>query len=197
MYRTFLPLVLALSGLLLGGCKEAPPLPPRSQATSTPEESTTQGPGNWEAGFTKAELDAYEVVRGRWIDYQQASQPFFRDGKANADSMELFEEYFYEPEVMQTQLEGFEKDKIKAIGEAQVLWSRASRIDLAAKPPVVVIEECINVARTSISINGANFPSKLRYPVLQTIIFSRDGQRPWQVFGFKGPSTKDIVPCEQ
>lgn len=197
MHRTFLPLALVLSGLLIGGCKEAPPLPPRPQITSTPAESLTQGPGNWEAEFTKAELDAYEVVYARWTDYQAASRTFFRGGQANADSMELFEEYFYQPDVMQAQLEGYEKDKIKVVGETQVLWSRADRINLTARPPVVVVQECINVARTSINVNGANLPSKLRDPVLQTITFSRDGQGPWQVFGFAGPSTEDVVPCEQ
>ncbi|HEY9564222.1 MAG TPA: hypothetical protein VIR30_10670 [Nocardioides sp.] len=182
--------------LLVSGCsEEAKPLPP--QQVSEPTPTATVGPGNWRVKFSKAELAAYSTAVGRWRDYGRRSEKYYRQGKATPGSLEMFEDYFYQPDVMQATLRNYEKKKIRFIGQVQLLWTRASRIELGRTPPVLVFEECVNVARTSISTNGRVTPSGQRDPVLRKVTMSRVGNGPWLVFGYEGPETGDKNPCQQ
>ncbi|NYG60334.1 hypothetical protein BJ980_003257 [Nocardioides daedukensis] len=182
--------------LLVSGCsEEADPLPPVQVSEPTP--TATSGAGNWRVKFSKDELSAYATAVKRWRDYGRRSEKYYRQGKATPASLEMFEDYFYQPDVMQASLRRYEKKKIQFIGQVQLLWTRATKIELARKPPVLVFEECVNVARTSISTNGRVTPSGLRDPVLRTVTMSRIDGGPWLVFGYEGPETGDKSLCEQ
>src|SRR3546814_3305740 len=104
--------------LLVSGCsEEAKPLPP--QQVSEPTPTATVGPGNWRVKFSKAELAAYSTAVGRWRDYGRRSEKYYRPGQATPGSLAMFEDYFYQPAVMQATLTHSEKKNIRFIGSTE------------------------------------------------------------------------------
>src|SRR3546814_17634028 len=114
--------VLGVAVLVAGCSEEAKPLPP--QQVSEPTPTATVGPGNWRVKFSKAELAAYSTAVGRWRDYGRRSEKYYRQGKATPGPLEMFEESFYQTDVMQATMRNYAKQKIRVNGQVKLRGRR-------------------------------------------------------------------------
>ncbi|MDT0201876.1 hypothetical protein [Nocardioides sp. AE5] len=197
MFRPVLIAALLVGAVLVSGCADRAPTLPDKKQMAAPTPTETVGPGPWQDDFAEAELDEYAAALARWEDYQEKAAPIYREGKATADSLALFEEFFMTPDAMQTALEGYEERGVKVVGEVQILWSRAGSVTSDERGTAVVVEQCINVARTSIVEGGRTIASPHRLPILRSISLASIEGAPYQVFSYAGPENGKVTDCEQ
>lgn len=170
--RTTRPLALAaiaLTALIaLGGCGDGPE-PKMTHSASPTSSPPSPSPSAWEAKYTPKQMAEFKEALHRYMEFQRLAEPIYSKGKATKASMKLFKEYFLDPDGKQADLELFEKNKIRAVGLARVLWSRPTRIRHGS----VRIQQCIDNSTSTIYQDGKKVKNTPPFPYIDSIVLDR------------------------
>lgn len=148
----------------------------------------------WRKDYSQEQLAAYREARQRWAAYTRRSEPVWARGRATPEARELFEEFFFQPDLMFSLLESHEQRDITVRGRALVLSTRPLRVDLG-DPTTVVIRQCIDARGVELLSAGTLVTDPGQEPTVRRIVLSRTGGEPFVVVAYKGPETGDKAAC--
>ena len=205
--RTAPVLLIAALALSASGCGPSEPVaipdvtPSTSASSSLPSSSPSSDPDAWRDQYTAAELAAYDAALQRWQSYETRSEPIWAAGKSTPAAEALFKEYWIAWQIEAARLEMYEKNGITVSGLADVLWSKATSIELTKTDtgaPQVVIEQCIDPSSVTSLVNGKP-PEKQRDrgTFIRTVTMEEPPGHQFMVLDLAdGTNQTTVKPCE-
>lgn len=188
--------VLVSTTTACAGGDAEPDAPGGAQQTigGTESDRAEQQPPAWRKDFSKEQVAAYREARRRWAAYTRRSEPVWARGKATGEARELFAEFFFQPDLMVSLLESYQRRDITMRGRTLVLSSRPVRVDLG-DTTTVVLRQCVDSRGVQVLAAGTLLTDPEQVPTVRRIVLSRTGEEPFVVVAYKGPETGDKVAC--
>lgn len=190
-------LVSGLMVSLVAGCggDDPEPMPPAANAPVSSSPARDKRPPTWRKDFSRDEVAAYRTAEKRWETYTERSAPIWEKGRATPKAEALFEEFFYQPDVMFQLLESYERRDVTVRGIPLVLSSRPAKVRLDQDPVTVVVRQCIDARPVQMTVAGVPLTDPDQLPMTRRITLSRVDDGPFQVIAYKGPETGDKHAC--
>lgn len=178
-------LTLALTGCQGDGNEaDGDPTEVPSTSTETPTETETTADTSWREEYNEEQLQAYEAALQRVDDYEQTSEPIWREGIATPEAEALFAEYWLVPQVPYGQLQTYQEVDVQISGRPTVLDSRATRVALSDGGESVTIDQCVDYSTSRFIQYGTQTTGGASEPVLRTVQIDRfvgERETPWQI----------------
>lgn len=181
----------ALSFALAGCSSDEQPSTTPSPAQTKPTPTATASPA-WSSAFSREELTAYRAALSRYTAYLNESESIWAAGEATPAAKNLLRKYYIPWQAYLGQLQRFERSHIRIARNAQILDSRAARIELNDKSATVSIQQCVDATSIGATQDGKPLANAFDTPQLVDIEMSKVGER-WYIT--QPPTDPQDRPC--
>ncbi len=193
LFRNRLAVCTAALWLALAGCSsgERPALKPDPSPPTSAVASTTSPA--WSDAFSADELAAYKAALTKYTAYLNESESIWASGKATPRAQALFRKYYIPWQAYWEQLQRFEQSNVRIARNANVLDSRATRVELRSEDAAVTIQQCVDATRIGATQDGKPLANAFETPQLVDIEMSLvDGR--WYIT--QPPTDPKDRPCD-
>jgi hypothetical protein len=160
--------------------------PPRSAVAATASPA-------WSDAFSADELAAYKAALAQYTAYLNESESIWAAGEATPRAQALLRKYYIPWQAYWEQLKRFEQSHVRIARNANVLDSRATRVDLGGEDAAVTIQQCVDATSIGATQDGKPLANAFDTPQLVDIEMSLvDGR--WYIT--QPPTDPKDRPCD-
>lgn len=152
--------------------------------SATPTETDTTADTSWQEQYTDEQLQAYQGALQRLTDYEETSEPIWREGRVTPEAEALMASYWLDGGAQQLSvLATYEQNDIQISGLPTVLSSEATFIAEEAGSGSVTIDQCLDWSTSAVTQRGtaAPTPDAVLAEQRRTVELGRTGDAAWQI----------------